>query len=100
MTEKRILAQPTDCLVGLIATGAIKHAAWTAGEMHLSPWRFDLSWFQMHSVDVMLTAATVLITFLSLVLGLRQLMMGALLCMTKIRWSPRYPEHAKVLLLV
>ena len=42
------------------ATGAIEHAAWTKGGRHLQPWRHDLSWFQMMSVDVILTAFAIL----------------------------------------
>ena len=63
--------------------------------MHLSPWRSDLSWIQMHSIDVMLTAAAILMTLMALTLGLGWLVLGALLHVIRRLWSHNLPERAK-----
>lgn len=45
----------------MLAAGAIEHAIWTKGSAHLQPWRRDLTWFQMMSIDVILTACGLLV---------------------------------------
>ena len=50
--------------------GAIEYAVWTKGEKHLQPWRHDFSWFQMMSLDVILTASVLLTLVLAALLAL------------------------------
>lgn len=57
-------------MVQALNAGAIEHAVWTAGDTHLQPWRHDLSWFQMMSFDVILTALGLLLVLLTAVLSL------------------------------
>ncbi|KAL3149969.1 UDP-glycosyltransferase [Trebouxia sp. C0009 RCD-2024] len=61
------------------AASAIEHAVWTAGDTHLQPWRHDLSWFQMMSFDVILTAVGLLLVVFVALLGLIFLIIRKLL---------------------
>lgn len=60
-----------------VAASALEHAAWTQGEPHLQAWRPDLSWFQMQSLDVMLTAAALIGTISALLFCLTGLVAKA-----------------------
>ena len=69
-----------------VVTGALEHAAWTHGQSHLSAWRSDLSWLQMHSVDVIFAAIAVVGTALALLFGVLWLVVKAMIGMT---WQRR-----------
>ena len=68
------------------AAGAIEHAAWSKGGRHLQPWRHDLSWFQMMSVDVILTAFAILLVVASLLLAVVFLVGRKVLQIVRKQW--------------